>query len=752
MNIEKILSELTLEEKADLCSGKDFWRTKPIERLQVPAVMISDGPHGLRKQKSEGDHLGITESIKAVCFPASCAVACSFDTELAYKLGETLGEECQAENLAMLLGPGVNIKRNPLGGRNFEYYSEDPYLAGKMAASVVNGMQSRGVSACVKHFAANNQETLRMSSDSVIDERTLYEIYLAAFETIVKESSPASIMCAYNRVNGTYCAENHDLLTDVLREKWGFNGFVVTDWGAVKDAANGIKAGLDLIMPGGNPAYSKRILAAVKDGTLSEEELDGAVRRILQFVDKTSSCHREGVKFDREKDYKIAVEIAKESAVLLKNEGGILPLAEKSKVAFIGAFAQSPRYQGSGSSHINSAKVENALDFASTKGLNVVYVQGYPTKSSDEETVLLKEAVQAAKSAEATVLFVGLPDSYETEGMDRVNNTLPLEQNRLISAVAAVQPHTVVVLHNGSSVEMPWIKEVSAVLELYLAGDGAGEAAVELLFGKVNPSGKLAESFPLHLQDSPSYLNFPGERGKVEYREGVFVGYRYYDKRNMEVLFPFGHGLSYTQFSYSDLQIEKTRITDQEALTVSCVVKNIGAQFGKEVVQLYVGDKECEVNRPVRELKGFKKIALNPGESKKIFFTLDKRSFAYYDIRLHDFYVESGDFTVELGSSSRDIRLTGNVNVQSTEKVPVRFDRETTMGEVMKSEKGRMIMASMRSRMQQKGGGDGVRKGLGEGADALVQNMMKEMTIGSLVSFGGLSEEMVDGFIAMLNS
>ncbi|MCL1820726.1 MAG: glycoside hydrolase family 3 C-terminal domain-containing protein [Oscillospiraceae bacterium] len=749
MNVDKILSEMTLEEKAAICSGKNFWQTKGFERPGIPMINLCDGPHGLRKQVGEADHLGLNESIKAICFPAGSAIASSFDEAVAWKVGETLGAECQAENVAVSLGPAVNIKRSPLCGRNFEYLSEDPYLAGKIGVAMVKGLQSQDVLPCVKHYAANNQETLRMTGDSVVDERTLHELYLSVFETIVKEAKPRSIMTAYNRINGSSCSENKELLTDILRDKWGFDGATVTDWGAVKDPVEGVRAGLDLVMPGGNDSYAKKIIAAVKDGTLPETDLDKSVRNVLNLIAYAVSHKKENAVFDRDADYRIAAELAKECAVLLKNDGGLLPLKKDAKAAFIGEFAEAPRYQGSGSSHVNSAKVVAAKDAAA--GLSVTYARGYRSETDKTDDALLKEAVEAAKNADIAVLFVGLPDEFETEGADRETMDMPNKQNELIAAVAAVQQNTVVVLHNGSPVAMPWIDKVPAVLEMYLAGDGCGEATVALLYGDANPSGKLAETFPVRLADTPAYLNFPGERGIVEYREGVFVGYRYYDKKEIDVLFPFGHGLSYTAFTYSDIRLDKNEMDDTDTLTVTATVKNTGNRYGKEVVQLYVRDVESTPNRPIRELKAFAKVALDAGESKDVEFKLGKRAFAYYETRIHDFAVETGEFIIEVGASSRDIRLRAPVTVRSTTVIPVIFTRHSTVGDIAAHPKGQAFMASMQGQMKTPPS-QGEENVMGSGTSKMIEKMRTEMPLSGLASFMGLTDEQLDGMVAMLNT
>lgn len=680
--IREIVSQMTLEEKASMCSGADFWHTEAVERLGIPASMVSDGPHGLRKQDQEADHLGVNESIKAVCFPAGCGTAASFNRELLQKMGETLGAECQAEGVSVILGPAVNIKRSPLCGRNFEYYSEDPYVATEMAGALIHGVQSKNVGTSIKHFLANNQETRRMSGDSRVDERTLREIYLAAFEGAIKKEKPWTVMCSYNKINGTYAAENHKYLTEVLRKEWGFDGYVMSDWGAVNSRVKDLQAGLDLEMPSSNGSNDKLIVGAVQSGELSEKALDAAVARILNIVFRYEENRDRSAVFDRDKDHEMARQVAQETIVLLKNEG-VLPLSEKDEVAFIGKYAKKPRYQGGGSSHINSHKITSALDAAAGMA-NVTYAQGFDDKEDKTDEKLLAEAVEAAKKAKVAVVFAGLPDAFESEGFDREHMAMPDCQNELISKVAAVQPNTIVVLHNGSPVEMPWVNEVKGIVEAYLGGQAVGGAVCDILFGKVNPSAKLPETFPLKLEDNPSYLSYIGEGDMVEYREGIFVGYRYYDKKKMEVLFPFGHGLSYTTFEYSDLRTDKDSMKDTDTMEVSVDITNTGNVAGKEVVQLYVADQESTVIRPIKELKGFEKAELAPGETKTVTFRLDKRAFAYYSVKIHDWHVESGKFTIMIGASSRDIRLTKEVNIESTVKLPFVYTTDTTMGDVKK--------------------------------------------------------------------
>lgn len=684
MTLEKIreqIAEMTLEEKASLCSGADFWHTKAVERLGVPAVMVSDGPHGLRKQAGESDNLGLNDSIKAVCFPAGCATAASFNRELIREMGETLGNECQAEGVSVILGPAVNIKRSPLCGRNFEYYSEDPYVAAEMAGALIKGVQSKNVGTSIKHFLANNQETRRMSSSSEVDERTLREIYLAAFEGAVTKQKPWTVMCSYNKINGVYAAENETYLTKVLREEWGFDGYVMSDWGAVNARVEDLAAGLDLEMPSSAGINDRLIVEAVKNKIIEETVVDRACERILKQVYRYVENRDAKAVFDLEKDHEKAREIAQETIVLLKNEQ-ILPLNEKDEIVFIGKYAKEPRYQGGGSSHINSFKVTSAWDAVSDMP-NVTFAQGFFDNQDKIENKLIEEAVAAAKGAKAAVIFAGLPDAFESEGFDRSHMRMPDCQNELIKRVAMVQPNTVVVLHNGSPVEMPWVNDVKGIAEAYLGGQAVGGACVDILFGRVNPSAKLPETFPLKLEDNPSFLFYPGEKDKVEYREGVFAGYRYYDKRKSDVLFPFGHGLSYTAFEYSNLTVSKEKITDQETIRVCVDVSNTGAVTGKEVVQVYVSDPESTVIRPEKELREFTKVSLRSGETKTLVFELGKRAFAYWNTQIHDWHVETGVFKIMIGKSSRDIVCTRDIRVESTVKLPMVYTMDTTIGDMM---------------------------------------------------------------------
>lgn len=729
MNYREIISQMTLEEKAGLCSGADFWRTKAIERLQIPAVMVSDGPHGLRKQADEGDHLGLEESVVATCYPAGAGIAASFNREVAATLGDALGEEAATEGIHTLLGPAINIKRSPLCGRNFEYLSEDPCLAGEMAASYVNAVQNRGVGTSVKHFAANNQEYQRMNVDVRVSERALREIYLAAFEDVVKKAQPWTIMCSYNRINGKYSCENSWLLSQVLRKEWGYEGIVMTDWGAMNRRCESLEAGLDLEMPSSSGVTDKEIVEAVKNGALQESVLDDTVERLLRWIDKGGKSTGT---YDKDSHDALSEKLETECAVLLKNEG-LLPLKKEQKVAFIGEYAQTPRYQGGGSSHINSYKITSALD-ASKDNKNISYAKGFGIEQSEPDMALLEEAVEAAKTAELAVVFAGLPDSYESEGFDRKHLDLPECQNLLIEKVAEVQPNVVVVLHNGSAVTMPWIEKVKSVLELYLGGEAVGAATVKLLYGEANPSGKLPETFPLRLEDTPSYLNFPGENREVHYGEGVFVGYRYYEAKNLPVLFPFGYGLSYTTFALSDLTVSAKELTNHETVNVTVKVTNTGDRAGKEVIQLYVAPKhETKIARPIKELKGFEKVELQPGETKEVTFTLDSRAFAYYETTLSDWFVENGEYEIQAGTSSRDIALKETVTLHSDRRLSLLVDDMTTVGEVLRAGK-------MTSLLKEKLIATGFMQpeqaaGQGASGDEMMKSMLDGLPIHCLRSF-----------------
>ncbi|WP_419888409.1 glycoside hydrolase family 3 C-terminal domain-containing protein [Neobacillus niacini] len=746
--IKELIDKMTLEEKAGLCSGADFWNTKAIKRLGIPSIMMTDGPHGLRKQVGDTDHLGINKSVPSTCFPSAAGLACSWDKELVNRVGAAIGEESQAENVAIVLGPGVNIKRSPLCGRNFEYFSEDPYISSKLSADFIKGVQSKGVGTSLKHFAVNNQESKRMSIDAVVDERTLREIYLASFEEAVKDAQPWTVMAAYNKVNGDYCSENKKLLSDILKDEWGFEGLVVSDWGAVNERDLGLAAGLELEMPASGGIGDNKIIEAVRSGRLSEDVLDAAVERILKVVFKAVENNQENAVYSKEEHHVLAREAARESMVLLKNEGNILPIKEVESLAVIGAFAKSPRYQGGGSSHINPTKVDNIYEeLAKVAGnqTTLSYSEGYSLESDEVNESLIEKAVKAAKQANVAVIFAGLPERYESEGFDRKHLNIPENHRLLIEAVADVQSNLIVVLSNGAPIEMPWLNKVKGVLEAYLGGQALGGAIADLLFGLASPSGKLAETFPKKLVHNPSYLNFPGDGETVEYREGIFVGYRHYDTRDIEPLFPFGFGLSYTSFEYSNLQVNQKEIKDNETITVTVKVKNTGNMAGKEIVQLYVRDVESNIPRPEKELKGFEKVSLIPGEEKTVSFQLDKRAFAYYNVKIKDWHVESGVFEILVGKSSREILLKETVNVESTVKIKKVLTRNSTFGELMEHPVGAEIMKAM---------GQGQAKFEGESSlGAGMQEMILGTTLhnAAVMSNGVFTEEMLVGILQAVN-
>ena len=772
LDVKKLVNELTLEEKASLCSGADFWHTKAIDRLNIPAAMVSDGPHGIRKQESLADHMGVAESIKAIGFPTASAMACSFDRDLLHKVGDALGEECVAEDLAVLLGPGINMKRSPICGRNFEYYSEDPVVAGELGAAFVNGVQEHGVGTSLKHFAANNQEWRRMSISAEIDERTLREIYLAAFETVVKKAQPWTIMCSYNRINGVYSCENDWLLNKVLRDEWGFEGLVMTDWGAMDERVPSLKAGLDLEMPDCHGETDKLIVKAVQSGELEEPVLDTAVERILTMVDKYLTARKDidpasmvhPLPSSVERGYDVAAHhalartTAEQSAVLLKNED-ILPLQKDKKIAFIGEFAKVPRIQGGGSSHINNTSVESALDAA---GDSVSYAQGFHIDEETTDETLLQEAITLAKESDVAVIFAGLPDSFESEGFDRTHLNMPANQNELIARISEVQPNVVVVLHSGSPIAMPWLDKVAGVLQMYLAGQASGGAAVNLLFGDATPCGKLAETFPLHLEDNPSYLNFPGNREKVCYQEGVFIGYRYYDKKKMDVLFPFGYGLSYTDFTYSNMKVtvngknaaDVDVIKETDEIVVSADITNTGNCDGAEIVQLYIKNPVVYEIRPEKELRDFAKVFLKAGETKTVTFTLNARAFSYYETRIHDWYAESGDYEILLASSSRDIRLQDTVSITGSKKIPFVADYVTTCEDVELFAKDGSALDEMlrRSGFAEATDHDG-DDSMGSGTADMMKAMFTGTPLHSILSFSSeeLTYEDIQDTIRKLN-
>ena len=680
---EELLKELTLEEKISLLSGQGLWNTKAIERVSLPSLMLTDGPIGIRKQTGAQDNVGLNKSVNSTCFPAGTTIACSWDRELFTEMGQALGEEAQALDVGILLGPAMNIKRTPLCGRNFEYLSEDPYLTGALAAAYVKGVQSQGVATSLKHFAANNQEYRRRSVNAVIDERTLREIYLSAFEMAVKEAKPATVMSSYNRVNGVYASENRHLLTEILRNEWGFEGVVVSDWDATNDHALGLKNGLDLRMPCLSDKDAKDMMAAYHDGRITEEEIDAAVLRNLRLILTAVENHRPQ-SMNSEAHHALVRKLAGESMILLKNDRNVLPLGKNEKVAIIGGMAKNLRYQGGGSSHVEPFRCDDVLEeMAGKASVPLVFESGYDLESDERDDRTFSSAVEAAKHAEKVVIFAGLPERYESEGYDREHMDLPPVQNELIEAVAAVNPNTVVVLANGAAVVMPWAGQVSGILESYLGGEAAGGAIADLLYGDVNPSGKLAETFPVNIRQTPSYLNYPGYQDNCVYHEGVFVGYRYYAAKAWKPLFPFGFGLSYTKFSYSDLSVDRTSMNEDEEAVVTLKVKNIGSVAGKEIVQLYIRDNESSIPRPEFELRNFAKVQLQPGEEKVVRFTLSFRDFAYYDVDMNRFAVESGKFTILVGGSSDALSLSEVIAVKALHEKKKVYTPYSTFGDIM---------------------------------------------------------------------
>jgi beta-glucosidase len=662
LDITDIISRMTIEEKASLTTGKDFWQTRSIDRLGVPSLFLSDGPHGLRKQAAKADRIGLNESVPATCFPAASAVANTWNPDIARRMGEALGEEAASMNVQVLLGPGINIKRNPLCGRNFEYYSEDPYLAGKMAASCIQGIQSRNVAACVKHFAANNQEERRMVIDTIVDERTLREIYLTAFEIAVKEGKTFSLMAAYNMLNGFHAAENHHLLVDILRNEWNFGGVVISDWGGDCNRIPSIQCGLDLEMPTNAGISDIEIVHAVRTGKLDESVLDASVRRLIELGCSTTAA--EHADFDKDAHHVLARKIAEESVVLLKNENNILPLKEGAKTVFIGDFVKNPRYQGAGSSMVNATKLDTAYEIIKNVP-GVMYAGGYE-RHGKPNMKLLHEACCFAESAETVVLYLGLDETSEVEGLDRKTLALPQNQTELLAEIARVNKNIVVVLSCGCVVEMPWINSVKGVVHGYLHGQAGAGAVVDVLYGRVNPSGKLAETYPFNYSDIPSASNFPGKEVSTEYREGIYVGYRYFTTAEKDVLFPFGYGLSYTTFEYKNI----TAAADGVRFTIT----NTGRRAGSETAQLYVGKDNSLLVRAKRELKGFAKVHLEPGETKEVLIGFDDKSFRYFNVVTDRWEIEKGTYRIEIGASCTDIRLSTGYTVSGTD-APVPCDR-----------------------------------------------------------------------------
>jgi beta-glucosidase len=745
---------MNLEEKAALCTGATAWSSTPVERLGIPEMFVSDGPHGVRRVPDLSTPM--MESLPATCFPTASCLASTWDVDLIRRLGEALAEECIALNVDVLLGPGANMKRSPLGGRNFEYYSEDPFLAGEMAASLIDGVQSKGVGTSLKHFAANNQEYQRFSISAEVDERALREIYLTAFEKAVKQAKPWTVMCAYNKLRGTYCSEHRYLLVDILKEEWGFEGLVVSDWGAVHDRVASLKGGLDWEMPGPQDARVKAVIEAVRSGELDEAVLDESARRILGVVLKASDTPKGGT-FDVDAHHELARKIATEGIVLLKNNG-ILPLNNHQHIAVIGRSAEKAHFQGGGSSHINPTKV--AIPFQELQlragDAELTYCEGYPSDGSFRQE-LIDQAVGLARTADVALLYIALPTFKESEGYDRHDLDLSPQQVALIKAVSQVQPNTVVVLNNGSPVAMSaWIDDVAAVLEAWMMGQAGGAAVADVVFGRVNPSGKLSETFPIKLSDTPAYINWPGGAGEVHYGEGLFIGYRYYDMKEVPVLFPFGYGLSYTTFAYSNARVSASTFKDVDGLTVMVDVTNTGSVAGKEIVQVYAHDQRSGLVRPPKELKGFAKVELQPGQTQTVSVQLDFRAFAYYHPRYKQWITEDGAFDILIGASAADIRCRETVMLQSSLALPCIIDRESTIKEWMADPRGKVVLGPLYQQLETQtremfGGSDryGDDK---DGVGMDVMDMMNDMPLVSVLMFqqGTLTvppDEMVDGLL-----
>ncbi|MFZ2361483.1 MAG: glycoside hydrolase family 3 C-terminal domain-containing protein [Anaerolineae bacterium] len=753
--IDAIVAQMTLQEKAALCTGATAWNTTPIERLGVPQLFVADGPHGVRRVP-DASSMAIG-ALPATCFPTASATACSWDQTLLHEMGQALAQEAIALGVDVLLGPGVNMKRTPACGRNFEYFSEDPFLAGELAASLIDGIQSRGVGTSLKHFAVNNQEYQRMTISAEVDERTLREIYLPAFETAVTKARPWTVMCAYNRVNGIYASEHRALLTDILKDEWGFEGFVVSDWTAVHDRVAALRAGLDLEMPGPRPRRTQAVIDAVLAGELAEATLDEAVRRILRIVFKAAETPKGGA-FDAASHHALARRIAAESMVLLKNDG-ILPLHDVARIAVIGRAAQEAHFQGGGSSHITATQVDTPIEELRklAGGAEITYCAGYPVDDSRQPD-LIAEAVAAALASDVALLYVALPTFKESEGYDRADLDLTRQQVALIQAVTAVQPKTVVILNNGSAVAMSaWIDGATAVLEAWMMGQAGGGAIADLLFGVVNPSGKLAETFPLRLADTPATLNYPGEAGRVRYGEGIFIGYRYYDARQQPVLFPFGHGLSYTTFAYSRPQVSSATCRDVDGVTVSVDVTNTGSRAGQEIVQVYVHDRRASLLRPPKELKGFAKVSLQPGETKTVRVSLDFRAFAFFHPDYGRWVAEDGEFDILVGASSADIRCSVTVRVQATAALPSLLGRTSTLRQWLEDPAGAAVIealyAQIRAGMLATFGGGEASAG---GPEPEIIDFVLDMPLPDLLEFHGATlpaapDEIVDALLHQMH-
>jgi len=801
MKHPEIIEKMTLEQKAAFVSGYDYWHLEEAPELGLPQIMITDGPHGLRKQKgkdyveSEGQKgkggIGLGNSVPATCFPPAATSSCSWDPDLLVKEGEAMGEECLKEKVSTILGPGTNIKRSPVCGRNFEYFSEDPFLSGKCSAAVINGVQSKGVGTSLKHFCCNSQEAFRMVVDEVVDERAMRELYMTAFEIAIKEAQPWTVMNSYNKINGVYASQNGHIQEEIARGEWGFEGLFVTDWGSSVDRIPGLQNGTDLQMPASGSLNTELIIAAVKDGSLDEAILNERVDKVVDFIIKSKPALEKEHTYDIEEHHKIAQEIAEGSMVLLKNDDNILPLKAGQKVAVIGEMAKSPRFQGAGSSVINPTKLDNAYDEMKKLGVDVTYSQGYyksaPTKKDKNRTPepqLAEEAVEAAKKADVAVVFVGLTEEFEGEGYDRVGIEMPENHNNLVDKIVQANSNTVVVLAGGSVVYMPWADKVKGLLNSGLGGQAGGAAVANILTGAVNPSGKTSETYPVSFEENPTYGNYPGGPVTSEHRESVYIGYRYYDSAKKDVTFPFGYGLSYTDFEYSDIKLSADKIKDTDTLTVSFKLKNAGAVDGAEVVQLYVSDKESTIFRPEKELRAFKKVFLKAGEEKEVSLELSKRAFAFFNVNINDWCVETGEFDILVAASSRDIRLSATVTVESTVECEIpdyravapnyyndvanisRDDFAAVYGELPNPEIDRTkkidLYCCLNDARHTKWGGklcnliEKLMSGMGSDANGdgkMLAAMATQIPIRNFIqmSMGVFSPEMADGLLKMLN-
>ncbi len=778
----ELLAELSNLEKATLCTGRTFWDLHGVERLELPSIMVTDGPHGLRKQGGDNDHIGLSDSVPAVCFPSGAGLASSWNRSLLHEVGTALGQACLQERVSVLLGPGVNIKRSPLCGRNFEYFSEDPLLSGEIAKAWIQGVQSQGIGTSIKHFAANNQENHRLVVDTIVDERTLREIYLPGFEIAVKGAQPWTVMCSYNLLNGTYLAENKLLLTDILKQEWGHTGLVVTDWGAANQRVAGIAAGLELDMPGNGGVFTPRILAAIESGELEQQALDAAAARVIQLLLKSKPALEKPFRYDVEAHHALARRAAEEACVLLQNEDSLLPLGRNGSIAVVGALAKHPRYQGAGSSQITPTRIEIPLEEIARllpDGVEPRFAPGYSLTDDSIDTALREDALLLAREVETVIVFAGLPDAYESEGFDRDHMRLPAVQLDLIQQLVEVAQKVVVVLQNGSPVELPFMDKVPAILECYLGGQAGASAIARVLFGEVNPGGKLAETFPLRLEDTPCHAWFPGEPRQVQYREGIWVGYRYFGSASIPVAFPFGHGLSYTTFEYRNIRVAGDAATDSEhcdsallddwgGLLIECDIQNTGVMAGWEVAQLYLHAGDSVVHRPRRELKGFEKTWLEPGETKTVRFAIGRRAFAYWDVVKSSWLVPAGTFELEVGASSQDIRLACQVELASAdEPSPINpklqpyfepgrrdFDDKTftallghdipavtpvkpyhlnsTLGEASATLVGRILMGQVKKTLFKM-----ADQGLDEKVERMMDAIVREMPLRSLVTLSG---------------